>query len=129
MSPLNQEFIQRVACYVRVSHQEQKLRGLSPEAQRDALRRYAETNNLKIVEWYEDLGVSGRKLIKNRPALQQMIHDAEEGKFDRIIFIKLDRYFRSVAEYYECQKRLDAKNIKWTATEEKFDLTTASGRY
>lgn len=123
------DFVQRVAAYVRVSHQESKLRGLSPAAQRDALMRYAENNNLKIVEWYEDLGVSGRKLIKRRPALQQMIQDAEAGKFERIIFIKLDRYFRSVAEYYECQKRLDAKNVKWTATEEKYDLTTASGRY
>jgi DNA invertase Pin-like site-specific DNA recombinase len=121
--------MQRVACYVRVSSQEQKLRGLSPEAQRYTLRRYAEDNNLKIINWYEDLGVSGRKLIRKRPALQQMIQDAEEGQFDRIIFIKLDRYFRSVAEYYECQKRLDAKNVKWTATEEKYDLTTASGRY
>lgn len=129
MSPYNHDLVQRTAAYVRVSHQEQKLRGLSPEAQRDALRRYAEEHNLIIVEWYEDLGVSGRKLIRKRPALQQMIKDAEAGEFDRIIFIKLDRYFRSVAEYYECQKRLEAKDVLWTATEEKYDLTTASGRY
>lgn len=117
------------ACYVRVSHQEQRLRGLSPDAQREALTRYAKEHDLKIVEWYEDLGVSGRKLIKNRPALQQMIKDAEAGKFERIIFIKLDRYFRSVAEYYECQKRLEAKKVLWTATEEKYNLADASGRY
>ena len=60
------DIIIRVACYVRVSHQEQKLRGLSPNAQREALERYAKENNLKIVKWYEDLGVSGRKLIKKR---------------------------------------------------------------
>lgn len=125
----NHDITQRVACYIRVSSQEQKLRGLSPDAQREALSRYCESHNLKIVEWYEDLGISGRKLIKKRPALQRMIQDAEIGCFDRIIFIKLDRYFRSVAEYYECQKRLDAKNVKWTATEEKYDLTTASGRF
>ena len=117
------------AAYVRVSTQEQRLRGLSPDAQRDALKRYAAEHNLKIVEWYEDLGVSGRKLIKKRPELQRMINDAERGNFARIIFIKLDRYFRSVAEYYECQKRLEAKEVLWTATEEKYDLTTASGRY
>lgn len=129
MSPLNHDLLQRTAAYVRVSTDEQKLRGLSPEAQRDTLRRYAAENNLVIVEWYEDLGVSGRKPIKKRPELQRMIKDAEGGLFDRIIFIKLDRYFRSVAEYYECQKRLEAKNVLWTATEEKYDLTTASGRY
>lgn len=125
----NHNIVQRIACYIRVSSDEQKYHGLSPESQRQALRRYAEENNLRIVKWYEDLGVSGTKLIRKRPALQQMIKDAEAGEFDRICFIKLDRYFRSVQEYYECQKRLDAKNVTWTATTEKYDLSTASGRY
>lgn len=129
MAPVNREIIDLTACYVRVSHQEQKLHGLSLDAQREALIRYAEANNLKIVDWYEDEGISGRKLIRRRPALQRMLNDAKTGKFKRIIFIKLDRYFRSVAEYYECQKILEANNVVWTATEEKFDLTTANGRY
>lgn len=128
MSPVNKKY-QRIACYIRVSSQEQKLHGLSLDAQRDALLRYAEKHGLKIVEWYEDEGVSGRKLIRRRPALQRMLNDAKAGKFDRIIFIKLDRYFRSVAEYYECQKILEANKVTWTATEEKYDLTTANGRY
>lgn len=121
--------IERVVCYIRVSTQEQKLHGLSLDAQRDTLKRYAEAHQLKIIEWYEDEGISGRKLIKRRPALQRMLNDAQEGKFDRIIFIKLDRYFRSVGEYYECQKILDSHKVTWTATEEKYDLTTANGRY
>lgn len=135
MTPVNNkiiekvEVIERIACYIRVSTQEQKLHGLSLDAQREALIRYAESHGLKIVEWYEDEGVSGRKLIRRRPALQRMLNDAKAGKFDRIIFIKLDRYFRSVAEYYECQKILEANNVTWTATEEKYDLTTANGRY
>jgi hypothetical protein len=55
-----------------------------------------------------------------------MIQDAEKGKFDRIIFIKLDRFFRSVAEYHECMKRIAP--VLWTTTEEEYDLTTANGR-
>ena len=128
MSPVNKKVI-RVACYIRVSTQEQKLHGLSLDAQRDTLRRYAEEHDLNIIEWYEDEGVSGRKLIRRRPALQRMLNDAQKGLFDRIIFIKLDRYFRSVAEYYECQKILEANHVTWTATEEKYDLATANGRY
>ena len=120
---------ERVVCYIRVSTQEQKLHGLSLDAQRDTLSRYAKLHGLKIIEWYEDEGVSGRKLIKRRPALQRMLHDAQTGKFDRIIFIKLDRYFRSVAEYHECQKILETHKVLWTATEEKYDLTTANGRF
>ena len=118
--------IERVAAYVRVSTQEQKLHGISLDAQKEKLQEYAEKNGLRIVEWYLDEGVSGRKLIRNRRELQRMIHDAEEGKFDRIIFVKLDRFFRSVAEYHECMKQIDP--VLWTATEEKYDLTTANGR-
>lgn len=120
------KLIERIACYIRVSTQEQKLHGISLDAQRDKLKEYAEKHQLKIVKWYEDEGVSGRKLIKNRPALQCMLKDAQAGKFDRIIFIKLDRFFRSVAEYHECMKKIDP--VLWTATEEKYDLTTANGR-
>lgn len=118
--------IERVAAYVRVSTQEQKLHGLSLDAQKANLEKYAEEHHMKIVEWYIDEGVSGRKLIRNRPELQRMIQDAEAKKFDRIIFIKLDRFFRSVAEYHECMKRIAP--IVWTTTEEEYDLTTANGR-
>lgn len=118
--------IERVAAYIRVSTQEQKLHGLSLDAQKMKLTEYAEKHNMKIVEWYMDEGVSGRKLIRNRPELQRMIQDAEKGKFDRIIFIKLDRFFRSVAEYHECMKRIAP--VLWTTTEEQYDLSTANGR-
>ena len=96
--------IESVAAYIRVSTQEQKLHGLSLDAQRMKLIAYAKQHGLKIVGWYLDEGVSGRKVIKKRPELQRMIQDAEKKLFDRIIFIKLDRFFRSVAEYHECMK-------------------------
>ena len=120
-------YIEEVAAYIRVSTQEQKLHGISLEAQIEKLTEYAEKNHMKIVKFYKDEGVSGRKLIKKRPALQEMIQDAEKGKFKRIIFIKLDRFFRSVAEYHECMKRLSVGGVIWTATEEKYDLSTPSG--
>lgn len=118
--------VECVAAYVRVSHQEQKLHGLSLDAQKMKLNEYAKKHNMKIVEWYVDEGVSGRKLIRRRPELQRMIQDAEKGKFERIIFIKLDRFFRSVAEYHECMKRIAP--VLWSTTEEEYDLTTANGR-
>lgn len=114
------------AAYIRVSTDEQRLHGISLDAQRDKLKEYATTHNLNIVAWYEDEGVSGRKLIKNRPALQRMLNDAHAKKFQRIIFIKLDRFFRSVAEYHECMKYIEP--VIWTATEEKYDLSSANGR-
>lgn len=119
-------YIEEAAGYIRVSHQEAKLHGLSLDAQVQKIEEYAKKHHIKIVEWYRDEGISGRKLIKNRPELQRMIHDAQKGRFKRILFIKLDRFFRSVAEYHECMKLIDP--VIWTATEEKYDLSTANGR-
>ena len=118
--------IEPVACYCRVSTSEQKLHGISIDAQKAKLQTYADTHNMKIVEWYIDEGVSGRKLIKNRPQLQRMIIDAEQKKFSRILFITLDRFFRSVGEYHEAMKRINP--VIWTATEEPYDLSSANGR-
>ena len=120
------EKIEPVAAYIRVSTTEQKLHGLSLDAQKMKLKEYAKNHNMKIVAWYMDEGVSGRKLIRNRPELQRMINDAKKGEFERIIFIKLDRFFRSVAEYHECMKQIAP--VVWSTTEEQYDLSTANGR-
>lgn len=120
------DYIEEVAAYIRVSSNEQKMHGISLAAQEEKLKEYAEKNGLRIVEFYKDEGVSGKKIIRKRPELQRMIKDAQKGKFKRIIFIKLDRFFRSVAEYHECMKAIDP--VIWTATEEKYDLATANGR-
>ena len=124
--PYSTSYIEEVAAYVRVSTTEQKLHGLSIESQKEKLKEYAEAHNMKIVDWYIDEGVSGRKPISKRPELQRMVQDAEQGRFKRIIFIKLDRFFRSLAEYHEAMKRIEP--VIWTATEEKYDLSTANGR-
>ena len=126
--PYSTEYIEEVAAYVRVSTTEQKMHGISIESQKQKLTEYAENHHMKIVEWYIDEGVSGAKPIAKRPEMQRMLHDAEKGKFKRIIFIKIDRYFRSLAEYHTAQKVLDTAGVTWTATEEKYDLSTANGR-
>ena len=118
--------IEPVAAYIRVSTTEQKLHGLSLDAQKMKLKEYAKKHDMKIVAWYMDEGVSGRKLIRKRPELQRLINDAKKGEFERIIFIKLDRFFRSVAEYHECMKQIAP--VVWSTTEEQYDLTTANGR-
>lgn len=118
--------IERVAAYCRVSTEEQKQQGISIQAQQMKLSEYAEANKMKIVGWYIDEGVSHRKPIKDRPALQRMIEDTEKGLFSRIIFTKMDRFFRTHLEYYACMDRIEP--IIWSTTEESFDMNTDAGR-
>lgn len=119
----------KVVCYVRVSHEEQAKHGYSLDAQKDALQNWSNDNNCIILDWYIDEGVSARKKVKNRPALQRLLTDVEQGEIDMIIFIKLDRYFRSVSEYYETQKILEKHRVHWRAILEDYDTTTTDGRF
>jgi len=120
--------IQRAALYIRVSTEEQAMHGLSLSAQRETLTRYVQKNELRLVDIYADEGVTARKKYRNRIQFMRMLKDVQEDKIDLILFIKLDRWFRNIADYYEVQKILDAHNVRWIATEEDYDTTTANGR-
>ena len=120
--------ILRVGLYGRVSTEEQALRGFSIEAQVDALKEYCKENGLKIVDIYLDEGISGAKPPLKRPALKRLLEDVEAGKIDMILFTKLDRWFRSVKEYFKVQDVLDNNKVEWKAIQENYDTTTANGQ-
>lgn len=121
--------MKNIVAYVRVSHEEQVKYGFSLDAQKDALQEWADENGYKISEWYIDEGVSARKKIKNRPEMQRLLNDVERGGIDLIVFIKLDRFFRSVAEYYAAQEILERNRTYWKAIQEDYDTTTTDGRF
>lgn len=121
--------MQNIVAYVRVSHEEQVRFGFSLDAQKDALQQWADDNGLTIKHWYIDEGVSGRKKVKNRPQMQQMLRDVQRGGIDLIVFIKLDRYFRSVSEYHNTQRILEMNGVHWKAIKEDYDTTTTDGRF
>jgi len=120
--------ILRVACYERVSTDEQALKGFSIDAQIDNLTEYCNKNNLKLVGHYTDAGISGSLSPLKRPALQRLLDDVQTGKIDMILFTKLDRWFRSVKEYFKVQDILDNHKVEWKAIHEDYDTTTANGR-
>ena len=120
--------IRRVGLYGRVSTEEQALRGFSIEAQVDALKEYCKKNNMKIVDIYLDEGISGAKPPLKRPALKRLLEDVEAVKIDMILFTKLDRWFRSVKEYFKVQDVLDNNKVEWNAIQEDYDTTTANGQ-
>lgn len=118
----------RAALYIRVSSEEQVMRGYSLEAQEEALTRYAKEHELLIAGIYVDEGKSARGNIKNRKAFQRLMADVQADKIDLILFIKLDRWFRSVKDYYKTQEILEKHRVNWRATEEQYDTSTANGR-
>ena len=115
--------ISRIAIYARVStangHQ-------NPELQLRELREYAGRREWKIVEEYVDAGVSGSK--DSRPALNRMMADACQRRFDAVLVWKLDRYGRSLRHLVNALAELEAFGIAFVSLRDNLDLSTPSGR-
>lgn len=118
----------RVALYIRVSTEEQARQGLSLDAQLTDLRAYADKHKYNIVGVYTDDGASARKKPFSRRAFKALIEDIKQNKIDRVLFIKLDRWFRSVKDYYKAQEILDSHKVDWETTQEDYNTTTTNGR-
>lgn len=118
----------RVALQPRVSTDEQVRKGDSLDAQEEALVKYANEHNMKIVNIYRDEGHSARKPVLKRPTMLRLLEDVKAGKIDLILFTKLDRWFRNVSEYHAIQAILEKNNVAWQAILEDYNTTTADGR-
>jgi len=118
----------RVALYARVSTEEQVLHGLSIDAQKESLEKYAKENSMQIIDFYVDEGISARKKYVKRKEFVRLLEDVKQKKIDIILFTKLDRWFRNISEYYKVQEMLEQYNVNWKAIFENYDTTTASGR-
>lgn len=97
------------------------------DSQIDALKKYVSDQGYIMVGIYNDAGISARKKYSKRPALLQLMEDCKSKKVDLIIFTKLDRWFRSVADYYEVQSILDDCKVPWRAIWEDYETETSAG--
>lgn len=120
--------MKQVFLYARVSTEEQAVHGLSIEAQLTALEAWAKANGHKVVGTYIDAGISARKPAAKRPELQRLLSDVRAGLGELIVFTKLDRWFRNIAEYYKVQEILEKCHVDWRTIQEDYDTSTASGR-
>lgn len=118
----------RVALYVRVSGQEQAIKGLSLEAQQEDLQEYCRERGWIVAGLYIDAAKTARKRLGKRTNFLRMLEDVKRGKVDLILFTRLDRWFRSVADYYKVMEVLEAHGCGWKTTQEQYDTSTAGGR-
>ena len=115
-----------VACYCRVSTDEQKKFGFSIQAQKDALEKYCKENNYKY-EFYIDEGISASSM-KKRKALNEML--SKSNVFDMILFTKLDRLSRNVLDANNINKLLVNNKCTMKAIDEDdIDTSTADGTF
>lgn len=114
-----------VAIYVRVSTEEQAKEGLSIDAQIDKCKSFCNARDWDIFKIYKDAGYSAGSL--NRPALELLLRDAQESKFNIILVYKIDRFSRKLKDLIMILEDLKEKNINFTSVTEQIDTTSAMG--
>lgn len=119
--------INKVALYVRVSTTSQLEEGYSIEEQKAKLESYCDIKDWHIYKVYTDGGFSGS--TTERPALEQLIKDAQSKLFDTVLVYKLDRLSRSQKDtLYLIEDIFLRNNIEFVSLLENFDTSTPFGR-
>ena len=117
----------KVAIYVRVSTTSQAEEGYSIEEQIDKLESYCKIKDWTVYKVYTDGGFSGSNT--ERPALENLIKDADKKKFDTVLVYKLDRLSRSQKDTLFLIEDVFIKNgIEFLSLQENFDTSTPFGK-
>ncbi len=113
--------------YPRVST-EMQVDGFSLDGQRSSLKRFADREEMTVVDIYEDAGKSG-KSIEGRPAFKKMLSDIENGlQIDYILVYKLSRFGRNAADILNSLEFIQSYGINLICIEEGIDSSQASGK-
>lgn len=116
----------KVALYPRVSGHEQEDNYSIPE-QIDRMKKYCEARDWMVYKIYTDSGYSGANT--ERPGLQEMIKDVENGKVDMVLVYKLDRLSRSQKDtLFLIEDIFDKHGVAFTSMTENFDTSTPFGK-
>lgn len=117
----------RVALYPRVSGHEQEDNYSIPE-QIERMKKYCDAKDWMVYKIYTDSVQTGADM--NRPGLQSMIKDCEDGKFDMVLVYKLDRLSRSQKDtLYLIEDVFEKNNVGFTSMTENFDTSTPHGKF
>ncbi len=121
----------RCAIYTRKSSEE----GLEQEfnsldAQREACEAYIASQRSEgwvlVRDRYDDGGISGGTL--DRPGLQRLIADIEDGLVDVVVVYKIDRLSRSLADFAKLVEVFDRNDVTFVSVTQSFNTTTSMGR-
>lgn len=76
---------------------------------------------------FMDEAESGRNM--DRPKFQSMLDNAKQGLIDVVVFWKLDRFCRSLADLVKTEERLNEWGVSLQSVTEYIDTTTPVGHF
>ncbi len=115
--------MKKVFGYIRVSTLKQG-EGVSLQEQKEAIIRYADKHELKIIQWFEELETAAKQ---GRPLFNKMIKQLRGGGGDGAIIHKIDRSARNLKDWAVLGDLLD-EGIEVHFAHESLDMETRGGR-
>ena len=118
--------MKRVIGYIRTSTAEQASEDrFGVEAQRNAIEKYAETHEMEIIGWKQDLGVSGSiDAEQDREGINEILYgEVSNPPVEGIVVYKLDRIARDMNLFFYIKMILYRKRI------ELFSATYETGMF
>jgi DNA invertase Pin-like site-specific DNA recombinase len=109
--------------YIRQSEQGEK--GESLEFQEKDCRKRAEQDDAEIHRVLKDPGFSG--VIRERPAFQELLELAQQGKIGRIYIWKYDRFSRNAKDRLIIMDELRDLGCEIISATQSYDLETPDG--
>ncbi len=127
----------KCALYVRVSSDRQASKEFSSlETQEDVLKKLVaeknERRNPGDPAWKDVRTYVEAKSAKdtNRPAFQRMLRDVERGDINMIVFLRLDRFSRSLRDFLNLQDFLNEHNCGFASRHDPMlDTSTPHGEF
>jgi len=114
------------ALYARTSSPNQK-HNYSIGEQVERCWKYCEQRGWEVHYTFIDECESGGTI--ERPKFQLMLENAKTGKFNVIVFWKLDRFCRSLVDLVNMERKLREWNVSLCSVTEYIDTTTSVGRF
>lgn len=113
-----------VALYCRVSSEDQKKKNV--EMRLSDLRKYCEQRDFRIYKEYSDEGVLGTK--DKRPALDELMVDAQKRRFDIVLVWRFDRFARSTKNLITAFEEFRHLGIDFISYQENIDTSSSLGK-
>ena len=92
--------------YIRVSTDKQAESGLGLEAQRASIENFARANDIQILSFHADEGVSGKASLDNRPGMMSAMADCVRLRAGALLVAKMDRLSRDTLTALTIEKSL-----------------------
>jgi site-specific DNA recombinase len=121
----------RCAIYTRKSTEEGlEMEFNSLDAQRESAEAFIASQKAEgwtaLPDRYDDGGYTGGNM--ERPALDRLLRDINEGRVDCVVVYKVDRLSRSLLDFARIMETFDNRGVSFVSVTQQFNTTHSMGR-